>query len=47
MHRPPRGRWPVQSGDVNEYLREATGEDFTAKEFRTWAGSVRPLHRAS
>jgi DNA topoisomerase-1 len=31
----------VQSGDVNEYLREiAPGEDFTAKDFRTWAGTV-------
>lgn len=31
---------PVTSGDVNGYLREATGEDFTAKDFRTWAGTV-------
>ena len=30
----------VGSGDVNEYLREATGEDITAKDFRTWAGTV-------
>jgi DNA topoisomerase-1 len=30
----------VDSGDVNEYLREASGEDFTAKDFRTWAGTV-------
>ena len=30
----------VESADVNEYLREATGEDFTAKDFRTWAGTV-------
>jgi DNA topoisomerase-1 len=30
----------VGSGDVNEYLREATGEEFTAKDFRTWAGTV-------
>jgi DNA topoisomerase I len=28
------------SGDVNEYLREIAGEGFTAKDFRTWAGSV-------
>jgi DNA topoisomerase-1 len=28
----------VGSGDVNDYLREATGHDFTAKNFRTWAG---------
>ena len=31
---------PVDSGDVNEYLREISGEDFTAKDFRTWAGTL-------
>jgi DNA topoisomerase-1 len=30
----------IGSGDVNAYLREAMGEDFTAKDFRTWAGTV-------
>jgi DNA topoisomerase-1 len=30
----------VDSADVNEYLREITGEDFTAKDFRTWAGTI-------
>jgi DNA topoisomerase-1 len=30
----------VESADVNEYLREISGEDFTAKDFRTWSGSV-------
>ena len=30
----------VTSEDVNAYLREITGEDFTAKDFRTWAGTV-------
>ena len=30
----------VTSQDVNNYLREITGEDFTAKDFRTWAGTV-------
>jgi DNA topoisomerase I len=30
----------VTSQDVNGYLREITGEDFTAKDFRTWAGTV-------
>ncbi len=30
----------VGSGDVNDYLREITGQDFTAKDFRTWAGTV-------
>lgn len=31
---------PVTSDDVNRFLRELTGEDFTAKDFRTWAGTV-------
>ena len=31
---------PVSSTDVNAYIRAATGEDFTAKHFRTWAASV-------
>jgi DNA topoisomerase I len=30
----------VESADVNAYLREISGEDFTAKDFRTWAGTV-------
>ncbi|WP_416671747.1 DNA topoisomerase IB [Egbenema bharatensis] len=30
----------IGSSDVNDYLREITGQDFTAKDFRTWAGSV-------
>jgi DNA topoisomerase-1 len=30
----------VESGDVNEYLRAITRHDFTAKDFRTWAGTV-------
>ena len=30
----------VGSADVNEYLREITGEDYTAKDFRTWSGTV-------
>jgi DNA topoisomerase-1 len=33
-------RRKISSEDVNEYLREITGEDFTAKDFRTWAGTV-------
>jgi DNA topoisomerase I len=32
---------PIGSEDVNEYLQEIGGADFTAKDFRTWAGSVR------
>jgi len=33
-------RQTIDSGDVNEYLREITGQEFTAKDFRTWAGTV-------
>lgn len=33
-------RRAVTSDDVNRYLREASGEDITAKDFRTWAGSA-------
>jgi DNA topoisomerase-1 len=31
---------PVTSGDVNDYIRETTGGDFTAKHFRTWSANV-------
>lgn len=31
---------PITSGDVNAYIKEATGADFTAKHFRTWSASV-------
>ncbi len=31
---------PVTSEDVNEYLKEITGENFTSKNFRTWGGTV-------
>lgn len=30
----------IDSSDVNSYLKEITGEDFTAKDFRTWQGTV-------
>ncbi len=33
-------RQAVTSSDVNTYLREITGRDITAKDFRTWAGTV-------
>ncbi len=36
-------RQEVDSADVNEYLRDLTGEDFTAKDFRTWGGTVLAL----
>jgi len=29
----------IESGDVNDYLREISGADFTAKDFRTWGGT--------
>lgn len=31
---------PVTSSDVNDYIKEAAGGDFTAKHFRTWSASV-------
>ena len=33
----------LSSTDVNDYLREAAGENFTAKDFRTWHGTVQAL----
>lgn len=33
----------VGSGDINDYLREITGEDFTAKDFRTWGATALTL----
>jgi DNA topoisomerase-1 len=30
----------IESADVNAYLKEVSGEDFTSKDFRTWAGTV-------
>lgn len=33
-------RQSVDSGMVNEYIREISGEDFTSKDFRTWGGTV-------
>jgi DNA topoisomerase-1 len=33
-------RQTVGSGDVNDYIREISGQDFTAKDFRTWAGTM-------
>ncbi|HEV8631286.1 MAG TPA: DNA topoisomerase IB, partial [Thermoanaerobaculia bacterium] len=34
---------PIDSADVNDYLRETTGSNFTAKDFRTWMGTVHGL----
>lgn len=33
-------RRSVESADVNAYIREAMGDDFSAKDFRTWAGTL-------
>jgi DNA topoisomerase-1 len=33
-------RQAIESDDVNAYLREVTGQDITAKDFRTWAGTM-------
>jgi DNA topoisomerase I len=33
-------RQPIDSGEVNDYLRDACGADFSAKDFRTWGGTV-------
>jgi DNA topoisomerase-1 len=36
---------PITSTDVNDYIRDATGADFTAKHFRTWSASVIALEQ--
>jgi DNA topoisomerase-1 len=36
-------RCPVDSGQVNDYLREVMGDDFTAKDFRTWGATLHAL----
>ncbi|GAB3991698.1 hypothetical protein GCM10028807_22440 [Spirosoma daeguense] len=36
-------RHPIDSGMVNDYLHETMGSDFSAKDFRTWAGTVNAL----
>ncbi|QQV01255.1 MULTISPECIES: DNA topoisomerase IB [Chryseobacterium] len=36
-------RHTIDSGMVNEYIKEISGEDFTAKDFRTWSGTVNAL----
>ncbi len=40
-------RKSIDSGMVNEYIKEATGGSFTAKDFRTWAGSLNILNSLS
>jgi len=36
-------RRPIESGMVNDYIKAAMGADFSAKDFRTWAGSLHAL----
>jgi DNA topoisomerase I len=36
-------RCPIDSGQVNEYLKEAMGDDFTAKDFRTWGATLHAI----
>src|ERR1700688_3360405 len=36
-------RCPIDSGQVNDYLREAMGDDFTAKDFRTWGATLHSI----
>ena len=44
-------RQAVGSADVNAYLKDISGEDYTSKDFRTWAGTVHaaraPARRAA
>ncbi|GAB3339643.1 DNA topoisomerase IB [Marilutibacter aestuarii] len=36
---------PVDSGDINDYLHDAMGEAFTAKDFRTWGATLAAFQR--
>ena len=36
---------PIDSGAVNDYLRDISGQEFTAKDFRTWAGTLLAARR--
>lgn len=36
-------RRPIDSGMINNYIRQISGDNFTAKDFRTWAGSLHAL----
>ena len=36
-------RRPIDSGQVNAYVKDATGADFTAKDFRTWGATLRAI----
>ena len=40
-YRDDRGRWrDIRSDDINEYVKDVTGREFTAKDFRTWNATV-------
>ncbi|WP_232069909.1 DNA topoisomerase IB [Gemmata massiliana] len=41
QYRAGSGSRPIGSADVNAYIRRAAGAEFTAKDFRTWAGTVK------
>jgi len=36
---------PIDSGKINAYIKEITGSDFTAKDFRTWGGTLEALRQ--
>ncbi len=38
-----RKRHAIESGMMNEYIKEINGDNFTAKDFRTWSGTVNAL----
>jgi len=40
---PQGNRHSIDSGTVNNYIKSISGDDFTAKDFRTWAGSINAL----
>lgn len=40
-------RQAIDSGMVNQYIKNAAGKSFTAKDFRTWAGTLHALHELS
>lgn len=40
-------RHAIDSSDVNDYLKRITGRDYTAKDFRTWSGTVQTFHTLS
>jgi DNA topoisomerase IB len=40
-YRDEKGRWrDIKSPDIRAYVKEAAGDEYTAKDFRTWAGTV-------